>query len=198
MDLLTAGMLAIATIATAWCGYQSSQWSGRQTEHRSKASTAVVRTAKFANLAMQRIGVHINLFSQWAAATSARNTALADFLYARFPEPLKAATAAWQKTDPLRNAASPATPFDMPEYALSESAETDHWEGISLAETEAADRASEMSSHYLVFTIVFASVLFFGGISGKFRWPALDVAMLVLGGLVLLIGIVIMLSTPRA
>jgi hypothetical protein len=30
IDLLTAVVLALTSIATAWCGYQSSAWTGRR------------------------------------------------------------------------------------------------------------------------------------------------------------------------
>jgi hypothetical protein len=45
-----------------------------------------------------------------------------------------------------------------------------------IAESAAAIRASDFSDRYLVFTIIFASVLFFAGISGKFTWWAVDVS----------------------
>src|SRR5262245_36521671 len=101
IELSSAVLMAVATIATVWCGYQSSRWNGKQATHRSQAETAVVRTAKFANLAEQKSSLHAQMFGQWVAAVSADNTALADFLVRRFPEPLKAATTAWRATRPF-------------------------------------------------------------------------------------------------
>ena len=197
IDLLSAMVLATATVATAWCGYQSSQWGGQQIEHRSQATKAVIRTGKLNDIAMQRNAVHVHLFVQWVAAGSTGNTWLADFLFKRFPEPLKSATVAWQATHPLTNPSAPASPFDMPEYALHDRGEADRWEQIASDEAAAADRADRISERYLVFTIIFASVLFFAGISGKFKWQVIDMTMLVLGALTLLIGLVIVFSSPR-
>jgi hypothetical protein len=197
-DLLSATLMAVATIATAWCGYQSASWGGDQTVHEGRSSTAVVRAGEFNNLALQKQSLHVNIFGQWAAAVSTDNTRLSEFLLARFPEPLKTATTAWRATDPLNDAAAPATPFDMPEYVLRERAEADRWEQIAIDESAAADRASEYSDRYLVFTIIFASVLFFAGISGKFNSKIVDVIVLVLGALTLLIGLGITLATPVA
>ena len=134
--------------------------------------------------------------SRWVVAVSEGNTALADFQRKRFPEPLKTATAAWQATQPLTNPAAPATPFDMPEYVLAENAEEQRLEATAAAESEAGGRAGEISDRYLLFTIIFASVLFFGGISGKFRWQVLDVAVLVLGALTFFAGLAIVYSSP--
>ena len=85
----------------------------------------------------------------------------------------------------------------MPQYVLPERIQADHWEKIAQSELAAAEHANEMANRYLLFTIIYASVLFFGGISGKFRWPVIDVAVLVLGALTLLTGVTIMLGSPR-
>lgn len=95
VEILSAAMLALTTVATAWCGYQSALWNGEQNQHLTKASTANIRAAKFANLAQQKLSLHVGLFGQWASAASTNNSALANFLSHRFPEPLKAASFAW-------------------------------------------------------------------------------------------------------
>lgn len=196
VELVSAIILALATVATAWCGYQSARWGGERTKHTTQASAANIRTAKYANLAQQRLGLHASLFTEWVVAVGGGNTALADFLFARFPEPLKSAAAAWRATQPLTNPDAPATPFDMPEYALPERAEALRWEALAEDEAAAAEEANDISDRYLLFTIIFASVLFFGGISGKFRWQVIDVAVLALGALALLAGLVVVVTTP--
>ena len=114
VEFLSAVLLAMATTATAWSAYQAARWGGERAGHESSALVAIVRTGKFANLAEQRSGQYLSLFGQRAAAFGAGNTALANFLLERFPEPLKAATVAWRATQPLTNASAPATPFPNP------------------------------------------------------------------------------------
>jgi hypothetical protein len=196
VEILSAVVLSLATIGTAWSGYQAARWGGEQAQHSQRASTAILRAAHFTDLAEQRLSLQINLFGQWAGAVSTGNTALAGFLIDRFPEPLKTATVAWQATSPLSDPAAPATPFHMPQYVLTERAEAERWEAIAEVESEAAIAANGLSDRYLVFTIVFATVLFFGGISGKFSWLAIDIAALVLGVLALLAGVVVMATLP--
>ena len=198
MELLSAVLMAAATIATAWSAYQSSEWNGQFSNHSTAATTAIVRVGKLSNIALQRTSVHVNLFVQWVEAVKDGNTRMADFLLNRFPEPLKAATIAWQSTNPFTNPHAPASPFDMPEYVIVESRDADRWNATAIDEFAAADRASVTSSRYMMFTIIFASVLFFAGISGKFRWLVIDEAVLVLGALTLLGGLVIMLWSPKA
>lgn len=197
IDLLSAVLMASATIATAWSAYQSSLWNSQYATHKSHSTAAIIRVGKHSNLALQRTSVHVNLFLHWITAVNAGDTRMADFLYARFPEPLKAAASAWRATSPLTNPEAPASPFDMPEYTLRETGEVDRFEQIASRESAAAESASAHANRYLLFTIVFASVLFFAGISGKFRSQALDLAVLVLGALTLLGGLAVMLSSPR-
>jgi hypothetical protein len=196
VEILSAVVLSLATVGTAWSGYQASRWGSEQTAHAQSASKAIIRAAHLTDLAEQRQSLHVNIFGQWAGAISTSNTALADFLFERFPEPLKMATVAWLATQPLSNPAAPQTPFSMPQYVLTERAEADRWEAVAEEAAAAAATASEHSDRYLVFTIVFATVLFFGGISGKFSWLVVDIAALVLGVLSLLAGVVILVTLP--
>ncbi len=196
IEIISTVLLALATIATAWSGYQSARWGGEQTSHSSNALKAIVRSGHFANLAEQKLGLHANLFSNYQEANSLGNTNFANFLQNRFPEPLKAATLAWLKTEPLTNPAAPLTPFQMSEYVLPETLEAARWEAESETQLAQAQTADEISDRYLLFTIIFASVLFFGGVSGKFGWRPLDLTVLLFGTIVLVIALVVLFTLP--
>lgn len=197
MDLLSALVMAAATVATAWSAYQSSLWSSEQSRHKARSTTAVVRAGKLSNMALQRTSVHVNLFVHWVSAVDRGDRRMADFLFDRFPEPLKTAAGAWRAASPLEHPEAPASPFEMPEYVLQERIDADRWEETAQDESAAAENATALANRYLLFTIIYASVLFFGGISGKFRRPAIDLIVLMLGALTLLAGVAVMLSSPR-
>ena len=197
MDLLSALLMAGATVATAYSAYQSSLWNGEFALHKARSTTAVIRVGKLSNLALQRTSVHVNLFVHWITAVHKGDNRMADFLFVRFPEPLKTAAGAWRATSPLTNPEAPQSPFDMPEYVLQERIEADRWEGVAQEESARGEHAGEMANRYLLFTIIYASVLFFAGISGKFRWQAMDLTVLVLGAMTLLIGVAVMIASPR-
>jgi hypothetical protein len=196
VEIAATILLALATIATAWSGYQSARWGGEQTTHASAALKAIVRSAHFESLALQKMSVHVSLFGQFIEAELGNNQKFADFILSRFPEPLKAAAVAWEATEPFTNPSAPASPFEMPEYALPDAIEAARWDTVSEQELLAAEAADAVSDRYLLFTIVFASVLFFGGVSGKFGWQPADLTMLVIGIVGLLIGLVILLTLP--
>jgi hypothetical protein len=198
IDLVSAAILAGATMATAWSAYQSALWGRQYSAHSSKSLGAVVRVTKLSTLALQRTAVHANLFVHWIIAVNSGDSKSADFLLARFPEPLKTSTMAWRATDPMTNPQAPGSPFDMAEYKLPERLDADKWEQTATSEAAAAERAGDTANRYLLFTIIFASVLFFAGVSGKCRWNVMDVSLLILGALTLIGGVTAMIALPRA
>ncbi len=72
-------LLCLATVTTAWCGYQSARWSGEQTKDDNQASAARVMSDRKANEAVLTDNLHIGLFVQYMAAKSSNNQALSDF-----------------------------------------------------------------------------------------------------------------------
>jgi hypothetical protein len=197
MDLLSAIVIAAATVATAYSAYESSLWNGDQNEHNARSTMAVVRAGKLTNLELQKTAVHVNLLVHWLSAVNRDDQQTADFLFGRFPEPLRTAAEAWRATSPFENAQAPASPFDMPQYALPERMEAGRWEQIAEDEFAMAENANDMGNRYLLFTIIYASVLFLAGISGKFKWLAIDLAVLMLGTVMLIAGVAVMIALPR-
>lgn len=196
VEFLSATVLALATVATAWCAYQSTIWGGEETVHRAAANTTNIKTAQYSNQTVQMRGFQATLFVNWATAISENNQELADFLFQRFPPALKTATEAWMATEPLKNPDAPSSPFVMPEYRLEEDTQVARWQAEAASELELANAADETSDRYVLLTVLFASVLFFGGIAGKFQSQLIDLGMLIVAGIVLLAGIGILLTFP--
>ena len=196
VEFIAAVVLSLATVATAWAGYQATLWGGEQARHMAAATAANVQSAQQASSAQQRLSLQATLFVQWATAISEENQDLADFLYQRFPAELRVATDAWLATQPLKNPDAPATPFEMAEYALPETARAAQLRAEAASESSLAAQANEISDRYVLLTVIFASVLFFGGISGKFQSKAIDLAMLVISGLVFVAGLGILVTFP--
>jgi hypothetical protein len=196
VEFFGALVLSAATVATAWCAYQAALWGGDESKFYFEASAAQVETAQLESKALQRISFQAGLFVEYAAALSQNNQALADFLVQRFPPELKAATNAWLATDPLNNPNAKASPFDMPEYRLPEQDAAEQSDRLSTNKFEAAGQADEHADNYVLLTVIFATVLFFSGISGKFQWQVIDAAVLTLGVMVLLVGLVLLVQMP--
>lgn len=196
IEFLSAALLALATIATAWSAYQSTLYGGDEAAGRAASNAATVKAAQYNSEAVQIRGFHAVLFVEWASAVSQEDQKLEDFLYQRFPLALKTATDAWIATKPLTNPDAPSSPFVMPEYALEQNELAAQWQATADTALAKANQADETSDRYVLLTVLFASVLFFGGIAGKFQSQVIDLAMLVIGSVVFLIGLGILLTFP--
>lgn len=196
MGTVAAIVLSMATVLTAWCGYQAARWGGVQASSYSQAGASRTQAAQKNNEATLRMNMHLTLFTQYVVATAQENTKLADFIYARFPPTLRIATDEWLKTQPLTNPDAPRSPFDMPIYQLPEQIESERLEKLADEKAQKAADANEFSDHYVLLTVIFASSLFFCGISSKFRWLSFEAGMIGIGTLLLLGGFVVALTLP--
>jgi len=196
LEFFAAALLALATVGTAWCGYQAARWGGQQTAHFVEAIGAYSDSLGLASQATQVEAFHVDLFVAWASALSERNQQLADFLYQRFPPELKTATEAWLALEPLTDPEAPPSPFDMEAYSLPEAEESRQMRQLADELFARASAANKISDNYVLLTVIFASVLFFGGISGKFRAHVIDLTMLAIATLVFLAGVVILFTYP--
>jgi hypothetical protein len=196
VELVATVLLAVATVATAWSGYQSTRWNGEQAKAGSRANALRIESAKAAGLANTQSEVDVATFTQWVNAYYKRESELADFYFNRFREEFAPAVNAWITTRPLKNAAAPPTPFVMPQYKLAARAESDRLE--AQAEVFAAEvrRDIQRASNYVLGVVLFASALFFAGMSTKLTAPRLRVAMLSIGCVVFLCTAVWIATSP--
>jgi hypothetical protein len=84
----------------------------------------------------------------------------------------------------------------MPEYQLAEREEAARWEAEAAAQWQQAENVDQIADRYALLTVVFASVLFFAGIAGKFQSQSIELSMLALGIIVFLIGLIIAVTFP--
>lgn len=138
MEVVSTVLLALATVATAWSGYQATRWSGEQAQAYSRANAARLESTRASNLANTQLLIDVTTFSQWTNAYARGETALAAFYFKRFREPFRPAVDAWIKTKPLTNPEAPLTPFVMPQYRLAAAAEATD---LAAKATRAADQA---------------------------------------------------------
>lgn len=84
LELVSAVLLALATVATAWAAYQSRQWTGEQSQGYSKATANRIAENRVAALANRQVQIDVATFIQWVDARAQHRSALADFYRTRF------------------------------------------------------------------------------------------------------------------
>jgi hypothetical protein len=194
LEVLATVLLSLATLGTAWSGYQASRWNGEQAKAFARATGARIESTKAANLASAQTQVDVATFTQWVNAFALDQTELADFYFARFRKEFKPAVDAWVATRPRRNPDAPLTPFAMPEYRVAAKAESERLEGVAEQWSATAQENVQRATNYVLGVVLFASVLFFAGISTKLGTPLLRRVLLGLGATIFL-GTVVWLAT---
>jgi hypothetical protein len=196
VELVATLLLAIATVATAWSGYQSTRWNGEQAKAGGRSSALRIESAKAAGLANTQTEVDVASFTQWVNAYTLRQAALEAFYFKRFRPEFKPAVNAWIATQPLKNPNAPATPFAMPQYKLAARAQSERLEAQAELFAAMVRRNIQRASNYVLGVVLFASALFFAGMSTKLTSPKLRVAMLSLGCAVFVLTAIWIATSP--
>jgi hypothetical protein len=213
VELVATVVLAVATILTAWSGFQSGKWGGEQAVNFSQAGAARTESTRADTLAGQLTQIDVAMYIDWVTAISndlAAGTvtpeelspftpvkgAVSGFLYLRFREEFLPAVDAWLAQDPIANADAPKTPFTMDEYVVAQGVEADRLTAVADAKSKAARAANQNGDNYVLTMVLFASVLFFAGVSSKMNRPRNRVIILSFGVVTLIVGLVILVSLP--
>jgi hypothetical protein len=192
--VLSAVLLALATVATAWSGYQASRWNGEQAKAFSKANSNRIESTRASNLATSQTQIDVATFVQWVDAYAKKETRLADFYFKRFRAEFKPAVDAWIATKPLKNATAPLTPFAMPQYKLAAQEQADRLEREADAWAAKARANVGRSTNYVLCVVLFAAALFFAGMSAKLPDRRIRVVLLSFG-IAVFLGTIVWLAT---
>jgi len=169
VEPIVALLMALTTVGTAWCSYQSAAWT-RQSNRLMNEFNALERRAGLLSVqGMQQATIHTAMFMEVLAAKQAGDEQLANFYVERFPPDVRKAYDAWLAQRPFENPSADPHPFVPNLYeprGTREAADATAKGAISLQE---ARGAGSVSGQYLANTVLFATVLFFASASGKFE-----------------------------
>jgi hypothetical protein len=198
IEPVVAVIMALTTLCTAWCSYESAAWTRRSNRVLNEYNALERRAALLDLQGNQALIVHSSMFMQLLAAQHAGNAELASFYAERFPPDVKKAYDAWLAQRPFENRAADPHPFVPSLYQVrgtEEAAEARANAGRQLA---AAREAGNRSGQYLANTVLFATVLFFAGTAGKFEQPRVRLSAAAFAVAVFVFAAIRMLLMPAA
>jgi type II secretory pathway pseudopilin PulG len=198
LELLSVVVMSMTAILTAWSGFQSARWSAEQANNYGSAADAQTESVRTSNEARQATSIDLAVFIAWLEATTDGEEDTAQFIYDGMPERLRVATDAWLAEDPFENPDAPTSPFVMESYVVPAAEVSEELAQTAEQHTIAAREATELASDYVLTTVLFATVLFFASISSKLNGDANKWVMLSLSAIGLIVGVVVLLSLPRA
>jgi hypothetical protein len=196
LEIVAAVMLSLATVGIAWSGYQAAKWSGIQARRYTEASTARSNANRAATLAAQERTQDLLNFNRWLEVTTEGNTQLAQLYERRFRPEFRPAFDAWLAGDPLNNPNAVPSPLLEPQYVLADGVKADRLERLGDRRFEEGKSATENADDYVFVTVFFAIVLFFAGISLRFKWFPLRLIIMGLAGGLLVYGAIRLATLP--
>ena len=198
IEPVVAVLMALTTLGTAWCSYQSAAWT-RRSNRLLNEYNALERQAGLVELqGSQAAIVHVSMFMQLLAAQQAGNDKLASFYAERFPPDVKKAYETWLAQKPFENRAADPHPFVPNLYQLRGTAEAATARANAAQQLTQAREAGNRSGQYLANTVLFAAVLFFAGTAGRFQQTRVRLFSAVFGVALFVFAVVRILLMPAA
>ena len=182
VEPVVALLMALTTVGTAWCSYQSAAWT-RQSNRLMNEYNSLERRAGVLTLqGMQAATIHTAMFMQLLAAQQAGDEKLRNFYAERFPPDVRKAYDAWLAQKPFENPKADPHPFVPNLYQMPGTREAAEATTNAARKMQDARAAGNVSGLYLANTVLFAAVLFFANAAGKFeqrrvRMPAVCFAV---------------------
>jgi hypothetical protein len=169
VEPIVALLMALTTVGTAWCSYQSAAWT-RQSNRLMNEFNALERRAGLLGVqGMQQATIHTAMFMEVLAAKQAGNEQLANFYVECFPPDVRKAYDACLAQRPFENPNADPHPFVPRLYKPRGTREAADATAKAAISQQEARTAGSVSGQYLANTVLFATVLFFASASGKFE-----------------------------
>ncbi len=198
IELLSAILLSVAVVGSALSAWQASLWSGEQATLFAEASTARLESNRETAIALTRISYDAATFVDASAAFTNDDQAVLDLFNERlFRDEFKILLDEWLALDPLNNPNAPKTPFELEGATDVYMAESIVWDEIASEKFNAGKDANQNNDNWILATVMFASVLFFAGISTKFKSSRIRALSIGLATFALVGSTVLVVSLPR-
>jgi hypothetical protein len=195
-EVVTALMLGMVAVATAWSGYQAARWVGEQSTEYAQASALRVDSTRDSTQAGQLRLYDLVLVNNWMNAYTQGNTKLATIYEKRFRPEFRPTFEAWLALDPFHNPNAPPEPLFMPQYKLSLEDQANQLEAEAATTFKEGQAANQQSDDYVLNAVFFATVLFLTAIAERFEWNTIRAVILALALAMLLFGVYHLFTYP--
>jgi hypothetical protein len=198
LDVLSTVLLGVAAIATAWATFQAAHWRSEQGLAGNRSTAARIQATRVAAVANRQVQIDALVFTHWIDAYAHQEPRLVTFYFRRFRPEFRPAVTAWVGTKPLTNAAAPLTPFVMPQYRSAASAAADALEEKGAQQSATAEAQVQRADRYTLCVVLFATALFFAGISTRVQSLGSRVAVVAMGWTLFAAAFIWMVTFPAS
>jgi hypothetical protein len=179
VEPVIALLMALATLSTAWCSYQSAAWTRKSNRFMYEFNSLERKAGLLSIQGAQAATIHTAMFMQILAAQQAGNEKLAAFYVERLPPDVRKAYDAWMAQKPFENPNADPHPFVPNLYQIRGATEAAEATATGASKVEQSLKAGSRSGQYLANTVLFAAVLFFAATANKFEQRRVRVMALI-------------------
>jgi hypothetical protein len=197
IEVAEVAILAVVAVATAWSGFQASQWDGEQSFRYGESSRLRFEAEEASTLAGQELTADSAMFTAWLQAHAAGDATLANEMSRRFTPHYHRAFDAWLAADPFNDPDAPPGPAAMPQFHPPNKAKADALNAEASAAFADGTEARETGDKYVRDTVLFATVLFLVAIGQRFTSHRARLAVNSIAAVVLVYTMVSVVSLPR-
>ena len=197
VEPVAALLMALATLSTAWCGYESAAWTRQSNRLMNEFNTLERKAGLLTVQGTQQATIQTGMFMQALAAHQAGNDKLLNFYVERFPPELRKAYDAWLAQKPFENPNADPHPFVSKLYETPGTREAGEANAKAANSLEEARSAGNVSGQYLANTVLFAAVLFFANASSRFEQRRVRVVAFAFAVAVFMFAVARTLMLPR-
>src|SRR4029077_18375419 len=158
VEPVTALLMALATLSTAWCSFESAAWTRKSNRLMNEFNTLERKAGLVSIQGIQQATIHTAMFMQLLAAQQEGNEKLVNFYVERFPPDVRKAYDAWLAQKPFENPKADPHPFVPKLYEVRGTREAADANAKAARSLEEARNASSVSGQYLANTVLFATV----------------------------------------
>jgi hypothetical protein len=178
LEIFAVVLLGLATVGTAWCGYQAARWNGEEGDLARQSSDLRIEAARLFGLATQAVAFDANLVAQYAQAVVDGETELQAFYRETLFRPqFLPVLDRWEAAIEAGDGPPPRLLEDE-EYLEQELAGYEEVVAEAEALTDESLVAGENGDDYVLVTLLLATALFFAGVTTSFRVRLARLALL--------------------
>lgn len=198
-------IMAVAATLATWASFEASQWGGRASGLVAEAEVIRADATRWAARGVEETLVDAAIWLEWQKAVQIGRDDYAEFLRGRFSFALDQAQDDWvgnavldETGAPINGTLPKGTPMGLDTY-VPPGQERSELHAVQAEELRSSSRVfGEVSTQYVLTTIVFALVLFFGSVATKFGNPKVQLALGGLAAFLLVSAVVRMALLPIA
>jgi hypothetical protein len=159
-ELAVVIITSIAALATAWCAFQATVWSGVESFRLADTNDLRRRSVEARIEGSQVLALDAQQFIAWIEARARGEAQLTAFFFDRFRPELVRATREWLEADPFESPGALPHPFALDSYRIADFRRAYQLELEARAAHAEARAANHHADMYMLATVLLAAVLF--------------------------------------